>query len=158
MATTNAPSTDFWYGNAVWTGSLMILWVSNFIAASGGMYDPALDTWTTMPLINAPRASLDHPAVWTGTEMIIFGGRDQSGNAVRSGGKYNPVTNTWLPMSSINSIVQNNHTAVWTGTHMITWGGQGENFNYINYGKIYDPSVPGYAPVTTTQYYLYLST
>jgi hypothetical protein len=61
-------------------------------------------------------------------------------------------------MSSINSIVQNNHTAVWTGTHMITWGGQGENFNYINYGKIYDPSVPGYAPVTTTQYYIYLST
>lgn len=156
MATTNAPSTDFWYGNAVWTGSLMISWVNDSnLGRGGGMYDPVSDTWTTIPLINAPSSRVFFTGIWTGTELIVFGGRAQDGISLRSGGKFNPVTNTWVPMSSINSIAQNSHTAVWTGTHMITWGGQDENFNYINYGKIYDPSVPGYAPVSPTQYYLY---
>jgi len=155
MATTNAPNADFWYGNAVWTGSLMILWVSTFNAAGGGVYDPSLDTWTTMPLINAPSPRTNFTGIWTGTELIVFGGASNSGVSLRSGSKYNPDTNKWLPMSSTNSIAQNYHTAVWTGTHMITWGGQDVNFNIINYGKIYDPSIPGYAPVTTTQYYLY---
>jgi hypothetical protein len=32
------------------------------------------DTWDPTSLINAPTARLDHTAVWTGSEMIVWGG------------------------------------------------------------------------------------
>jgi hypothetical protein len=33
------------------------------------------DTWTATNTINAPTARFDHTAVWTGSEMIVWGGR-----------------------------------------------------------------------------------
>ena len=38
---------------------------------SGGCTD---DTWTATSLTNAPSARYDHTAVWTGSEMIVWGG------------------------------------------------------------------------------------
>ena len=38
---------------------------------SGGCID---DTWTPTALTNAPTARADHTAVWTGSEMIVWGG------------------------------------------------------------------------------------
>ncbi len=41
---------------------------------TGGRYDPATDTWTATATGGAPPARYDHTAVWTGTEMIVWGG------------------------------------------------------------------------------------
>ena len=80
-----------------------------------------------------------HSAVWTGQEMIIWGGRGNV-NGLNSGGKYNPVSDSWIPTSPA-PVAQNDHTAVWTGTQMIVWGGEiglGAS-NTTNRGAIYDP-------------------
>jgi len=37
------------------------------------------DTWTATSTTNAPTARVDHTAVWTGSEMIVWGGFDVSG-------------------------------------------------------------------------------
>ena len=60
-------------------------------------------------------------AVWTGAEMVIWGGGPGRFN---TGSRYNPVTDTWH--STNNSSApdgKNQHTAVWTGMEMIVWGG-----------------------------------
>src|SRR5206468_13109812 len=36
------------------------------------------DTWTATSTTNAPAARFGHTAVWTGSEMIIWGGQDDS--------------------------------------------------------------------------------
>src|SRR6185503_21041609 len=36
-------------------------------------------TWTATATLNAPLARRSHTAVWTGSEMIIWGGQDASG-------------------------------------------------------------------------------
>ena len=41
---------------------------------SGGVYDPATDTWTATSMTNAPSARRYHRAVWTGSRMIVWGG------------------------------------------------------------------------------------
>jgi hypothetical protein len=41
---------------------------------TGGRYDPATDTWAATSTVNAPSARIYHTAVWTGTEMIVWGG------------------------------------------------------------------------------------
>ena len=63
-----------------------------------------------------PEARAGHATVWTGIEMIIWGGQG-------TGGHYNPSSDTWtstsvagLPKARID------HTAVWTGTEIIVCG------------------------------------
>jgi hypothetical protein len=49
------------------------------------------DTWSDMG--NGLAARIGHTAVWTGSEMIIWGGAD-GGAAFNTGGRYNPATDT----------------------------------------------------------------
>src|SRR4029077_17971043 len=41
---------------------------------TGGGYDPITDNWRATSLTNAPDARDSHTAVWTGSEMIVWGG------------------------------------------------------------------------------------
>ena len=43
---------------------------------TGGRYNPSTDSWTATSTTNAPAARVDHTAVWTGSEMIVWGGSD----------------------------------------------------------------------------------
>jgi len=42
---------------------------------TGGRYDPSTDSWRATDISNAPIGRSNHTAVWTGSEMIIWGGR-----------------------------------------------------------------------------------
>jgi N-acetylneuraminic acid mutarotase len=121
--------------SAVWTGSVMIIWggasiVSRTERNDGGRYDPAADHWSpTSTAAGVPAARLFHTAVWTGTEMIVWGGMTnppmQQTQLLDSGGRYNPSSNSWTP-TVINASTPTGrfgHTAVWTGSKMIVWGG-----------------------------------
>lgn len=121
---------------AVWTGSEMIIWgglwtdyVEAYPLDTGARYDPATDTWTPTTQEGAPEARFGHTAVWTGTEMIIWGG-NYAGN---TGARYDPASDTWTPTSRINApFPRAFHAAVWTGTEMIIWGGAATNAGRYN--------------------------
>ena len=76
-----------------------------------------------MSTVNAPSARWNHKAFWTGSEMIVWGGTDQT-NYLRTGARYNPTTDTWTPTQVPNATIPGRvgHTAVWTGSEMIVWG------------------------------------
>jgi hypothetical protein len=42
----------------------------------GGRYNPNTNSWTATSLINVPDARFFHTAVWTGSEMIVWGGNN----------------------------------------------------------------------------------
>ena len=44
----------------------------------GGRYNPAANSWTAVTTNGAPAARAMHTAVWTGSEMIVWGGVDNS--------------------------------------------------------------------------------
>src|SRR5206468_1921081 len=91
-------------------------------------------SWSATSIVNAPSGREAHTAVWTGTEMIIWGGRYDG-----TGGRYNPATDTWASISSVNAPqARQQHTAVWSGSEMIIWGGFNGTF-LINTGGRYDP-------------------
>ena len=71
----------------------MIVWGGYGVAGSdllntGGRYDPATDSWTATSITNAPEARYYHTAVWTGSEMIVWGGVD--GSILIPAGRYDP--------------------------------------------------------------------
>jgi hypothetical protein len=97
------------------------------------------DSWANTPVTNAPASRFYHTAVWTGTEMIVWGGFGSS--VWNTGGKYNPSTDSWTATSTTNAPARRyEHTAVWTGTEMIIWGGRGGFENDLNTGGRYNPS------------------
>jgi hypothetical protein len=78
------------------------------------------NTWTATSILNAPAGRFGHTAVWTGTEMIVWGGG--TGNrGFNNGGRYNPSTDSWRSMSTAGAPIAGG-AAVWTGTEMIVWG------------------------------------
>ena len=61
------------------------------------------DTWTATTTANAPVARTHHTAVWTGTEMIVWGGFDNVVSYSNTGGRYNPSTDSWTATSTTNA-------------------------------------------------------
>ena len=162
------PSTDTWTPTsianapsernehtAVWTGNEMIIWGGINIDGTeyfdtGAKYNPGTNTWTSTSINNAPSGRYRHTAVWTGSEMIVWGGVDQSINFLNTGGRYNPSTNTWTATSMTNApIGRAEHTAVWSGGEMILWGGF-DSSNYLNSGGRYNPGTNSWTATAST--------
>jgi hypothetical protein len=115
---------------SVWTGRELIVWggdtgdddPDSFV--DGASYDPVRDKWTKLP--PSPLATSNgRTAVWTGTEMILWGGEEGDGShsAPDTGAAYDPAKRRWrrLPQAPYWSLA--GHVAVWTGTEMLVWGG-----------------------------------
>ena len=101
------------------------------------------DTWTPTFVGGAPSERYWHTAVWTGMEMIIWGGW------TNTGGIYNPSTDTWVETSLVNvPLARFNHTAVWSGTEMIVWGGDDTNSS-LNTGGRYNPDTDSWIATNT---------
>lgn len=145
------------YHSAVWTGTEMIIWGGynsssydgNDFLQSGGRYNPATDTWAVTNLTNAPLGRRSHKAVWTGTEMIIWGGTYDGTNYTHSGSRYNPVSNSWATISNTNApSPRYYHTVTWVGNEMIVWGGY-DGTNDLNTGARYNPVTDTWTEVAT---------
>jgi len=149
----NAPRGRF-NPTGVWTGSEMIVWGgyefgSGLLFNTGGRYNPSTDTWIAITTNNAPEARIHHTAVWTGTELIVWGGNVED-HSLKTGGRYNPTTNSWTRTSMINApYYRAHHTAVWTGTEMIIWGGS-DGYTFFNTGGRYNPSTNSWVSTSTS--------
>lgn len=116
--------------SAVWTGTEMLVWggrrsVSDLDSLnSGGRYDPQTDQWRPLSTEKAPSSRSRHAAVWTGGEMLVWGGEGPQGQE-RSGGRYDPATDQWSAMSTTNAPAPRRYPgAVWDGSGLIIDGGQ----------------------------------
>ncbi len=139
---------------AVWTGSEMIVWGGCYggecvnETASGGRYDPAIDSWVPTSMETSPSRRQRHSAVWTGAELIIWGG--QSGSEYRDGKRYDPATDHWRIINWFTARSRSWHATVWTGTEMIVWGGTVHMQGLQNTGDRYDPMTDTWTPTSVT--------
>jgi N-acetylneuraminic acid mutarotase len=82
---------------AVWTGSRLLVWGGRILhdgdvttPPRGLVYDPATDRWSAMP-ISPLRGRTGHVAVWTGSQMLIWGGElVRTNGQVNDGAAYMP--------------------------------------------------------------------
>jgi hypothetical protein len=127
-----------------------------FQTNTGGRYNPGTDSWVATSLMSPPTKRYNHTAVWTGNEMIVWGGTGcvdpadpscQAMGYLGTGGRYDPSANSWLATSSTNALsAREPGAAVWTGSEMIVWGGlfYSGGSNFLNTGGRYcaQPSAP----------------
>ena len=108
------------------------------------------ETWTPTSTTNAPAGRYIHSAVWTGSEMIVWGGHDGTNTYFNTGGRYNPSTDSWTATSTTDApTARDNRKAVWTGIEMIIWGGH-VGLTAFNTGGRYNPSTDSWTATSTT--------
>ncbi len=145
------------YHTAVWTGTEMIVWggwgTSPTYKSDGGRYNPSNDSWTATPTGgNCPSERINHTAVWTGTEMIIWGGNyyTSTSNYLNTGARFNPITNAWQATTTTGALsARGGHAAVWTGSEMIVWGGGNSTLSF-NSGSRYDPVIDSWTAISSS--------
>src|SRR6185369_15680396 len=129
---TGGPSARF-FPTAVWTGTEMIVHGGEIIVGGipqalgvGGRYAPSTDAWTPVTTSNAPVPRGAYGTVWTGTDMIVWGGATNVSGLTNTGSLYKPALDTWTSMSTGTGDPSPRYgvSAVWTGSEMIVWGGQ----------------------------------
>lgn len=78
-----------------------------------------------------------HSVIWTGDEMIVWGGRSDEETSSRfdDGAAYDPATQTWRALTSAGLEPRFDHIAVWSGSEMLILGG-GDGTS----GAAYDPA------------------
>jgi len=138
---------------AVWTGSEVVVWggydalESESARASGARYRPTSNTWAITAAEGAPSARIEPLAVWTSSEMIVWGGN--TGGAPAAGGAiYAPTTDTWREISRTNAPTpRRGASAVWAGGSMIVWGGA-DNIGATDHGARYDPDGDLWTPIS----------
>lgn len=135
------------------TGSGVIIWGGENQTAlldDGGYYDFESNTWTLIskPVVDEadeesepviwPSARKSHSAVWTGAEMLILGGRNESGD-LSDGYAFNPVDQTWRQLSEEGaSQARSDASAVWNGDEVLMFGGRSNN-SALNDLRILNP-------------------
>lgn len=146
---------------AVWTGTEMVIWGGMFSvdgdhlqSGSGRRYIAATGDWVPMQYVGDDQERVDHTAIWTGTEMFVWGGYNADDQSVGRGARYNPllgVKGEWTESSVTLGPPRASHKAVWTGTQMLVWGGYGTNINdWQSTGTAITPGVDGMPSTGTT--------
>ncbi len=139
----------YWTGNAllVWGGysSSLASWLTDGRLSGASLYD----YWSAIGTTGAPTASSAYSTVWTGTELIVWGGCNGS-TVFKTGARYNPATDTWTAVSTNGApVARSNHSAIWTGTEMIVWGGKGSTGALLSDGARYNPSTDTWTSLST---------
>lgn len=111
-----------------------------------------LDTWT--PLATPPNPSANarvRPShVWTGTEMIVWGGTGSGGVLLTTGLRYTPALDSWQTISIAGAPTgRYGERAVWTGSEMIVWGGAATG-TQVNTGGRYSPGSDSWTATPTS--------
>lgn len=130
----------------VFGNNTMIVWggeASFGVVNSGGRLSVDANgvpqQWQGVSTVNAPSARNGHSAVWTGSKMIVWGGRNGS-TFFGDGAIYDPSADAWTPLPFTNSpSARSGHCALWSGTEMLVFFGE-DGSGALSSGSAYDPS------------------
>jgi hypothetical protein len=141
--------------SGVWTGEEMIVWGGYVLVAEGGAepvaptndggaFNPTSGGWREIaPAPIPPRSG--HVAVWTGREMLVWGGWTRSGKELVGGGRYRPSDDTWaeMPAAPLTADSDRMRSAIWDGERLIAWvGPEVAAFDPVSGGWESLPSIP----------------
>jgi hypothetical protein len=147
-----APDAARILGARVWTGTEVLFWggADPGEQTNGVAYDPATDSWRTLPPAPIAPDRSDPAYAWTGSEFIVWGGALHSSigvqrdGAASGGAAFDPQANTWRTLPDAPIAPRSDAAFGWTGREFVVWGGvagtESDGPRMFNDGAAYDPS------------------
>lgn len=125
LAPTDAPVGGPSAATAVWTGTSVIVCCDADPDVALDVYDPVDDEWSPRAAPDTVADRMLHTAVWTGEEMLLWGGRQDLAVWLRgNGARYEPNRRAWTAVpEAAPRIPRIAHAAAWTGEELLVWGG-----------------------------------
>jgi hypothetical protein len=109
-------------------GTKIFLWSGS--VRKGFIYNYSANTWDSIRTVQSPSVRYNHKAVWTGSEIVIFGGSAVASpvsdtDYLNTGARYSPFTNQWAPLPAIlTSFPGRKKFAMVASTYgILIWGG-----------------------------------
>jgi hypothetical protein len=128
--------------DGVWTGhEIVFLRFRDGRPLDGAAYDPAKRDWHMIS--PAPiRPEYGSAEVWTGSELVVFGGGERGSPSASNGAAYDPSTDRWRRIAQA-PIGLNATSGMWTGREVLVFGSLLNNRNiaetHTSVGAAYDP-------------------
>jgi N-acetylneuraminic acid mutarotase len=129
--------------SGVWGASRLIVWggwTGGPYEGTGGIFDPAAGAegaWTPMSVEGAPSPRAEHTGVWTGIDLLVWGGCGEDGcsKVHADGGRFSPGSGAWTPVEEQAGLsARRGHTAILAGSSVIVWGGRVGSSEYLDTG------------------------
>ena len=142
-----APRTDaafVWDGRDVLVvggGSAPTIGNPASLATSGFAYNPTTNRWRQLAAMSSGRVGF--AAVWTGKQVLLWGGTSVPGEATQAPGiVYDPRTDRWAAIPTAPLSPHFAPIAAWTGHAMIVWGGANlrSPYGWFAGGAIFTPA------------------
>lgn len=112
-------------------------------------------TWG--PIADAPESRQQATAIYTGEEVIVWAGMDETDELAVGALRYHVADDAWSLASVVGEpTARTGNVAVWTGDEMIVWGGSilvdqnAPTFEFLDDGGRYDPVTDTWQPLSTT--------
>ena len=106
--------------------------------ADGFTWDPNTNAWS--PMSDSPlEARAGSGAVFTGSEVVIWGGYGQWPQRLADGAAYDPATDTWRMLPPAPLAPASPVATVWTGEEVLVWGST-ERLASSTEGAAYNPA------------------
>jgi len=131
------------------------------LTGCGGQHappSPEHDFWVATSTTGAPSPRTADAVVWTGTEMLVWGGGSVDDPVVEprdDGALYSPDSDDWRPMATDGAPSERaGASVVWIGTRLFWWGGipsgigeGGPPSTPLADGGLYDPETDAWSTV-----------
>lgn len=146
-----APLEERTEQGAVWAGDRLLVWggvlddgFSRRVFHADGASLDSSGVWSPLPAAPlAPRTG--HVAVWTGAEVLIWGGEGSAGYFA-DGAAFNFEEGTWRPLPEAPLSPRADAAALWTGKSLLLLGGR-DNGGPLGDGAAFDPASGSWRPL-----------
>lgn len=125
MSARNVPALDGVVAS-VWSGRKLVVFgraSQPQPTESGGIYDPAADTWTTLSVEGAPPSALHQLTAYPSTSGRLVVLYEDTSN-LPALAILDPESNRWTPGPKDGGPIHSVLVSAWTGDRLITWGGE----------------------------------
>jgi hypothetical protein len=116
--------------------------------ATAEVYDPASNTWTpTANNMSSPRGLLATATALPSGQVLVAGGSDATGTAVKTADLYNPATNSFTPAHDMGTARTAAAASLLASGKVLVAGGLDVAGNPLATGEVYDPTTNAWTPV-----------
>lgn len=109
---------------ALYTGHDVLVLGSARDGLEGLRFLPGTDVFASTLIRGPSSMRLGHSALWTGAEVVVWGGADELGAVRADGYRYVPSRRRWRAIRDAGAMnARRGHSAVWSSSEMLVFGG-----------------------------------